>query len=111
MVTGNNGGSCDLCSKSIQTCFIPIEPISNIQITVSRDTISPGGSIDFSAVAQQGTEIEWSYRVVPTTTVTNDPETSKWSPAENFPVEHVFELASEYQVEFRGSNTIRWIFK
>ena len=111
VVTGNNGGSCDLCSKSIETCFVPIEPISNIQITASRNTISPGGSIDFNAFAQQGTEIEWSYRVIPTSTVTNNPDTSKWSPIEFFPVEHVFELASEYEIEFRGSNSIRWIFK
>ena len=108
-VTGNNGGSCELCSKSIQTCFIPVEPISNIQITASRETISPGGSVDFIAFAQQGTELQWSYRVNPSTTA--DTDVSEWFIVETFPVEHVFELANEYQVEFRGSNTIRKIFK
>ena len=107
-VTGNNGGSCELCSKSIQTCFIPVEPVSNIQITASRETISPGGSVDFIAFAQQGTELQWSYRVMPASaTVTADTDASEWLTVENFPVEHVFELANEYQVEFRGSNTIR----
>ena len=106
-VTGNNGGSCELCSKSIQTCFIPVEPISNIQITASRETISPGGSVDFIAFAQQGTQLQWSYRVMPSTaTVTADIDASEWLTVENYPVEHVFELANQYQVEFRGSNTI-----
>ena len=94
-IKATNGASCSRCEQTSPVqCFTPIELVEGLSITASRNTLSPGGQVQFTSQVVRGTAVRWFFRI-------ND----QWIETSNT-MDYTFDNVGQFIVTIRAENNV-----